>query len=201
MFVNRKFSKELLREFRDLNLSWIAQTDISVAEDDEFLKELRKNGCRILFIGFESVSKKNLAGINKNNWKEDKYNNYGKYIDIIQRNGIGIYGAFIIGFDEDNEHTADEISNFVNDNNLLGAQITILTPHPGSRLRERLRKENRIITDDWDYYTTWDAVIKHNNLTTKQLENSLMNIYKSIYNYDRVNSKALYFKKIFEKLA
>jgi radical SAM superfamily enzyme YgiQ (UPF0313 family) len=201
MFVDRKFSLDLIHEFKKLNFNWLAQTDISIAEDEEFIKELRKSGCRHLFIGFESVSKKNLSGINKNSWKEKKFDKYVQYIDLIQRTGIGIYGAFIIGFDEDNDDTVEDTINFINDNNIMGAQITILTPHPGSRLRERLLNENRIlIIDDWDYYTGWNSVIKHKNFTPEKLEKSLIKIYKSIYNYENFKARAVYYKQICENL-
>ena len=39
----------------------------------------------------------------------------------------------------------DEINQVIKENHLMGTQITILTPFPGSRLRTRLEKENRII--------------------------------------------------------
>ncbi len=196
MFVNRKFSINLLRRFSELNFSWLAQTDISVAEDTEFIRQLRESGCRILFIGLESVSKKNLAGINKNKWKEKKYDNYAKYIDIIQKKGIGVYGSFIIGFEEDDHTTADALINFINENNIMGTQVTILTPFPGSRLRNRLEENNRIVTHDWDYYTGWNSVVRHDNFTAEELEQSLLTIYKNIYNYDSFMRKASYFKKI-----
>jgi len=101
MFVNKNYSKSLLEKIIPLNIRWFAQTDISVAEDRELLVLLKRSGCSILFIGFESLSEDELKKTNKNNWKAKKVKYYEEYIHKIQSMGIGIFGAFMIGFDSD----------------------------------------------------------------------------------------------------
>ena len=200
MFVNRKFSTELVSEFKKTNFTWYAQSDISVAEDQPFLRSLYESGCRMLFIGFESASQSNMKSINKNHWKEQMFSKYPEYIQRIQENGIGIYGSFILGFDQDDSSAIERTISFISDNPIMGAQLTILTPFPGSRLRERLEKEKRIIHNDWQWYTAWNAVINHKNFTPDELERGLIRIYKSIYNEHNQKSRAAYFRKICEKL-
>lgn len=200
MFVNRKFSTQLVSEFKKLNFTWYAQSDISVAEDQPFLRSLYESGCRILFIGFESALQSNMKSINKNHWKERMFARYPEYIQRIQENGIGIYGSFILGLDQDDDQTVERTISFINGNCLLGAQITLLTPFPGSRLRERLEREKRIINSDWQWYTAWNAVITHDNFTSDELESGLIKIYRSIYNEQSYRKRASYFRKICEKL-
>lgn len=200
MFVNRKFSTQLVSEFKKMNFTWYAQSDISVAEDQTFLRSLYESGCRILFIGFESVSQSNMKSINKNHWKERMFTRYPEYIKRIQENGIGIYGSFILGLDQDDDQTVERTINFINENNIMGTQITLLTPFPGSRLRERFEREKRIINSEWQWYTAWNAVINHKNFTPYELESGLIKIYKSIYNEQSYRKRASYFKKICEKL-
>jgi radical SAM superfamily enzyme YgiQ (UPF0313 family) len=200
MFVNRKFSTRLVAEFKKLNFTWYAQSDISVAEDQTFLRSLYESGCRILFIGFESVSRSSLKGVNKNHWKERMFARYPEYIQRIQENGMGIYGSFILGLDQDNSSTIERTINFINENHIMGTQITLLTPFPGSRLRERLEKEKRIIHNDWQWYTAWNVVIAHKNFTPDELDRALTWIYKSIYNEQIYRKGACYFKKIYGKL-
>lgn len=200
MFVNRKFSQALVDAFATLNFSWFAVCDISVASSEKFLADLHASGCRTLLIGFESVIKQNVQSLNTDHWKSKRFGRYAEYIEKIQRHGIGVYGSFILGFDADNEQTVEKTISFINDHNLLGAQITILTPFPGSRLRDRLEKEDRILHSDWKWYTVWNAVVRHPRFTPEQLEANLLKIYRAIYNVDSNKRRSAYFREICEKL-
>jgi len=200
LFQNKSFSYELVERFSDLSFTWYAQSDLSVARDVNFLRKLRKGGCRILFIGFESTNPKNLASINANHWKATQYREYRNSIARIQENGIGIYGSFIVGLDYDDSTVFQNTIRFINENNLLGAQITILTPLPGSRLRVRLEKENRILSNDWQLYTGWNALIRHRNLSPETLERGLLEIYQNVYNRDNYRKRANYFRGICHNL-
>jgi radical SAM superfamily enzyme YgiQ (UPF0313 family) len=200
LFLNKSFSFELIEQFKDMNFTWYAQSDLSVARNVALLKKLRTGGCRILFIGFESTNPENLTSLNVNRWKATQYREYTKSINRIQENGIGIYGSFILGLDYDDSTVFQNTTKFINDNNLLGAQITILTPLPGSRLRVRLEKENRIISNDWQLYTGWNALIRHKNLSPEALEEGLLEIYHNVYNRDNYRKRAAYFRRICQNL-
>jgi radical SAM superfamily enzyme YgiQ (UPF0313 family) len=75
LFLNRAFSKKLVRHLKGINLRWFAQSDISIANDEDFITELKEAGCTTLFIGFESVSESSLTSINKNLWKLKQLSN------------------------------------------------------------------------------------------------------------------------------
>ncbi len=200
MFVNRVYSRQLLAEFKKLNFAWLAQSDISIARDEEFLADLHEAGCRIVLIGFESVNKDNMRGLNRNHWKERMFDHYPEYIYTIQKHGIGIYGSFILGLEEDTEDSVGATIDFINENNIMGAQITILTPFPGSRLRARLEQEGRIISSDWKWYTGLNSVILHRNLSQEMLEAGLMRIYRDIYNPESYQRRSAYFREICRNL-
>lgn len=199
-FINRKFSKELVRHLKKINLRWFAQTDISIANDEEFIKELKAAGCTTLFIGFESISKSSLSQINKNSWKLNQLNNYPEAIKRIQSKGIGIVGAFIIGLDGDTKETFNELADFIIDNNIFIPQITILTPLPGSRLYERLKKENRLTDIPWSNYTFTEVNYIPKNMTGEDLKNGLYRIYKKVYGKEARLKVLKHFKNIFKKL-
>jgi len=200
MFVNRAYSRELVAEFKKLNFAWLAQSDISIARDEEFLTDLHEAGCRIVLIGFESVNKDNMRGLNRNHWKERMFDHYPEYIYTIQKHGIGIYGSFILGLEEDTVDSVGSTIDFINENNIMGAQITILTPFPGSRLRARLEREGRIATSDWKWYTGLNSVILHRNLSQEMLESGLMRIYRNIYNPESYRRRSVYFREICRNL-
>jgi radical SAM superfamily enzyme YgiQ (UPF0313 family) len=200
IFVNPAHSRRLVEKIKALNISWFAQCDISVAKDELFLYELHESGCRHLIIGLESLRKENLHRLNRDSWKENQLSHYSEYIDKIQKHGIGVFGAFIIGLDEDTEDTISETVQFIIDNNILGTQLTILTPFPGSRLRQRLEEEDRILHSDWQYYTVWNSAIRHPHFTPTQLEEGLLKAYKCIYTPENNQRRAQYFHRICENL-
>jgi radical SAM superfamily enzyme YgiQ (UPF0313 family) len=198
MFVNKDYSKTLLEKLIPLNIRWFAQTDISIAEDMELLKLLKKSGCSILFIGFESKSEDELKKINKTSWKAKRVKYYQEYINKIQSLGIGIFGAFIIGFDSDDEKAISQTCDFIKESKIYAPQISILTPYPGCRVREELAGQNRILDRDWKYYTGLDVTFKPKKMSEKELQNQLIIALKSIYNKEYLEDNIRYFKDIFK---
>jgi radical SAM superfamily enzyme YgiQ (UPF0313 family) len=199
-FINRKFSKELVGYLKKINLRWFAQTDISIANDEEFITELKAAGCTTLFIGFESVSESSLSLINKNSWKLKQLKNYPEAIKKIQSKGIGIVGAFILGLDGDTKETFNELADFILDNNIFVPQITVLTPLPGSRLYERLKNENRLTDIPWSNYTFTDVNFIPKNMTGEELENGFHKIYEKVYSKEARLKVLNHFKNIFKNL-
>jgi radical SAM superfamily enzyme YgiQ (UPF0313 family) len=200
MFVNRKFTAELLRNIKKLNIRWFAQSDLSIGEDKKMLKLLRESGCAILFIGFESLNHKNLENINNNKRKADYLNKYPKIIKEIQEFGIGVMGSFILGFDDDTPVVFNQLSDFIIENNIFASQISILTPLPGTKLRERLLSQGRILNTPWDNYTFANVNFIPKKMTAKELQEGYLSVYKSIYAPEIRLKKARYFKNIYLNL-
>ncbi len=198
MFVNRSYSYELVKRLKSMELRWLAQTDVSLAEDDEFLELLRKSGCVLLFIGFETLSKQ--GGLDRQGWKGNKIERYPEIIRKIQSYGIGIMGAFIIGLDEDGMTIFDDLSRFIIDSRLYAAQITVLTPLPGTRLRKRLLEQNRIVSSDWKRYTFEDVNFIPKRMKPGELQEGLLEIYKRIYAKDARMAVVRHFKEIYAQL-
>ncbi len=198
MFIDKAYSYELARKLGQMGLRWTAQTDISVADDNLFLELLQKNGCILLFIGFETLSKENR--IDKHGWKQSKIEAYSAVIKKIQNLGIGILGSFIIGLDEDDDSTFEKLSDFIIGNRLYAAQITVLTPLPGTRLRTRLLKENRILTSDWKRYTFLDVNFTPQRMKPEEIQRGICDIYKQIYSKEARIAVIKHFKEIRSKL-
>jgi radical SAM superfamily enzyme YgiQ (UPF0313 family) len=200
MFVNRNFTRSLVKRFKEIFFSWFAVCDISIGDDPILLKELHDSGCRTLLIGFESVRKENLANLHESHWKEKKHALYEEYIDVIQSQGIGVYGSFIFGMDEDDRDIVDDTIDFIVKTNMIGGHATIMTPYPGCRLRDRFESEGRVLHNHWDEYTLWNSVIRHPRLSSEELEDGVMRLFRTIYS-EKVNQKrAEYFQQVCRKL-
>ena len=180
LFVRRRESKELLREMIPLNVRWIAQTEISIAEDSELLELMAASGCQWIVVGFESVSPDSLKGIEDRSFKKRRLPAYPANIRRIQDEGIGIYGTFIVGLDGDDLSIFQRTADFILQNALYGANITVPTPLPGTALREEMLKEGRIMEKGWDNYTLWDVVASPRSMTVQELEDGLLGLYRTI---------------------
>ncbi|HTG00281.1 MAG TPA: radical SAM protein [Nitrospirota bacterium] len=198
MFVDKKYAADLVARLSRMDLRWTAQTDVSVADDGSFLDLLQKSNCKILFIGFETLSKSGI--IDAHGWKRNRIDAYPEIIRKIQSRGIGVLGAFIIGLDSDDTSVVDDVSRFIVDNRMYAAQISVLTPLPGTRLRERLEREGRIIPSKWNNYTFTDVNYLPARLTPAELQNGLLDVYKRVYSKEARRAVVLHFKDIYLKL-
>ena len=196
LFVNKRFYLPLLEKMAQLKMKWMAQTDIAVARNNELLEMLRRSGCIFLFIGLESLTEEGLRSIDKHGWKLKHLHRYSDYVQNIQQHGIGVQGAFIVGLDSDDPSVFDKVIEFVNANHLYGVQVTIVTPLPGTRLRERLERENRILSNDWGNYTGWDVNFVPKGMTAKQLERGLVTVYRAVTSREVFLKNMKYFKQI-----
>lgn len=189
-FVDKVWSKELLKLFGNYKMKWFTETDISVAYDDELLELLAKSNCAQVLIGFETSKANGLKGIDRNNWKYKQFDNYLKAIDKIQSYGISINGCFILGFDTDTKDTFKETERFIKESNLSEVQITLLTPFPGTDLYKQLKQENRLLTENfWDKCTLFDVTFIPKNFSVEELENNFQELMSKVYAVDVVKER------------
>ena len=79
---------------------------------------------------------------------------------------------------------------------MYGAQVTILTPLPGTKLRQRLEAENRILSNDWSNYTMFDVNFLPKKMSKEELEDGLLTMYQRIYSKEVQLGVANHFKSI-----
>lgn len=131
---------------------WTAQAEMIVSQYPELLRAARRAHLDKLFIGFESVNPANsreLGGKSKG-----LVSQYRETIKAVQKEGIGVVGLFVFGFDQDTPQTLDDTWRFVRDSELDSVSMTILTPYPGTPFREQLVAEERLLDLPWRYYDT-----------------------------------------------
>lgn len=180
IIANKEFARELFLALKPHNINWSCQASINISREDELLSLMRDSGCGAIFIGFESISRKNLEAMHKS--VNQRYD-YAKAIKKIQSYGILVQSSFIVGYDFDSESTFDELIEFIQENNLLMPLINILTPFPGTELFKRLEKEGRILHRDWSKYDTRHVVFKHPRLSNEKLTDGYNHIVKSVYSF------------------
>ncbi len=188
-------AKELFRGMieRKLNKEWFTQLSLNYGNDPELVRLAAKSGCRLVLIGIESDKEKILQDINKTLNLKIGIGNYGKYFRRVHHEGISIIGTFIFGMDDD---TPDDMMNrarFIMRSGLDTVQATILTPLPGTRLYDRIAKENRLLyanyPDDWTYYNEYCVTIKPRNMPVETLSLTMTRVWKKIYSKNNIRWK------------
>jgi len=200
LFTNKLYAKDLLFEIKKLKINWYAQSDISIANNEMLLTELRDAGCLTLLIGFESISPENLKEINKNKWKLKQLVNYKDGIKKIQSKGIGILGAFVIGFDDDSVESLNQLSDFIIENRIFASQITILTPLPGTKAYDKIKSEGRFIGKPWKDHTFTQVTFQPKKMSIEELQKTLNEIYSKVYSLEARLLVMDHFKKIYKNI-
>jgi len=167
----RAYWKELLPQFKGKGLKWFAETDISVADDEELLDLMRETGCAQVLIGLESPTESGLHGLElSNDWKFRKFPHYQKAIRAIQSRGVTVNGCFVLGLDGHTPEIFDQVFDFVRAVELYEVQVTLLTPFPGTPLYARLERENRLLEPlNWKKCTLFDINFKPANMSATEL--------------------------------
>jgi radical SAM superfamily enzyme YgiQ (UPF0313 family) len=182
-FVNRAYWRELLTALRGKRLRWFAETDLSVAADDELLRLMRETGCAQVLIGLESPSEPALRGIElHSDWKRKQFPRYREAVRAIQERGVTVNGCFVIGLDNHTTDVFDEVLEFVKDVALYEVQVTILTPFPGTPLYERLATENRLLEPhNWKKCTLFDVNFRPARMSVRQLQEGFRRLAVELY--------------------
>lgn len=189
VFILRNQSIKLLDMLSAQSMRWIAQTDISIADDADLLKKMYQSGCQWIVIGFESVSENSLKTLEKTSFKYKYIKKYQEKIKRIQDHGIKVYGTFIVGLEEDDVSIFEKTANFILNNRLYGANITVPTPLPGTSLRTNMLRQGRVICNDWAYYTLWDVVFSPKQMSAATLEDGLFHVYRTLASQENTNDR------------
>ena len=147
LVADRRNAISLFEDITPLNIKWAGQGTLSMAKDENLLRTMKKSGCEIILIGFESLNKANLEQMNKSF-------NYaiGERDELVKRihdAGIGIYATFVFGYDNDDERTVNDALEFAKKHNFYTAAFNHLLPFPNTALYDRLKADNRLIYDKW----------------------------------------------------
>lgn len=155
---------------------WFSQTTINMGDDPEGLSLAHEAGCVGMLVGFETFNSENLKdfhkGINRKNLER-----YQTLVRGFQREGVSVFGGFIIGADADDENTVATTAMQAVQVGIDTIQITNLTPLPGTKMYDRYLREGRIFAtnypEDWERYTFVETVYHPRNMTAERLDEAI----------------------------
>lgn len=150
-----EYKIELFQRIERYNIPWIALAGVGIGKNDRLLRVIAKSGCKMLYVGFETLNDDNLISINK--YGINKAKEYMEIIKNIHAHKIGVCGLFIFGLDNDKKGLAAQALRFVKEAKLDLAAATVLTPIYNSPIYLALENEKRIISKEWFKY--WHKVV------------------------------------------
>ena len=181
--VDPAYTKALFRRLRNLNKKFAAFGHASMVDDEELLRLARDAGCIAWDIGFESIYQHTIDRLNK------RSNVVQRYADVVEKlhdYDMNVIGSFAFGFDEHTPAVFDKTLEAVHHWDIDSLGITILTPLPGTRLYDRLQKENRILTRDWSKYDLYHVVFQPKHMTPQELYDGVSDFVNAFYAPDNL---------------
>jgi radical SAM superfamily enzyme YgiQ (UPF0313 family) len=163
-------AKALFDEMACLKKKWAGQGTLSMAKDPQLLKKMKKSGCEIILVGFESLEPESLRQMNKS-WNTAM----GERDELVKRihdAGIGIYATFLFGYDGDTRETFDKTMEFAEKHKFYTAAFNHLLPFPGTPLYSRLQDEKRLLYDRWwleEDYHYGELAFRPRNMTPEEV--------------------------------
>jgi radical SAM superfamily enzyme YgiQ (UPF0313 family) len=180
--LQRSFSKKFFKEMIPLKRVWVGQGTASLAEDIESLRLMKRSGCIGLLIGFESVQE---AAQNEMSKLKNMSIDFSEAMHRFHNEGIAILGAFVFGFDHEDKDVFDQTLEFVMKHRVDYLQLRILVPFPGTRLYERLLKEDRLFAPKWwlDGYSTETLLFRPKGMSPDDLLDGFTRLNRQTYSY------------------
>ena len=177
-----RYAKELFKALIPYKKRWFSQAALTMNDDDELLRLAAQSGCEGVYIGFESLSDIGLK-------KLKKYTDFKEAIHKLKSYGIRVEGSFIFGFDSDDKTVFEKTLKFTQDIKLDAATFHLLTPLPGTKLYEKLERENRIIKRDWSKYDFSTVVFEPKQMTMEELQEGIHWTMKEFYSLSSITRR------------
>ncbi|MBN2060540.1 MAG: B12-binding domain-containing radical SAM protein [Deltaproteobacteria bacterium] len=148
------------------------EASINLADDPELLDLMVKAGFDSVFIGIESPDDACLTECHKT---QNKNRDLLQSVKTIQKAGLQVMGGFIVGFDSDTHSIFQRQIDFIQQSGIVAAMVGILQAPPGTRLFDRLKRENRVVRE-----FSGDNVDGTTNILPKMGPDRLLEGYRSI---------------------
>jgi radical SAM superfamily enzyme YgiQ (UPF0313 family) len=180
---NRPYLRDLCQALRPLHKIWSAAVSIDVTDDPSLIRAMALAGCTGVFVGFESLTDRNLADARK---KTPKTAAYAHRVRLLHDYGIQVNGSFVLGFDHDRQDVFARTADWIEENRLECATFHILTPYPATPLFRQMEAEGRLLHRDWSLYDTAHAVFRPKHMAPEELEEGYACIYQRLFSHTSI---------------
>lgn len=186
LIADRGYAARLFEALIPLNVTWYGLSTVLLADDLPLLKLAARSGCRGLLLGLESIRPANLRGASKS------FNRPGRFKEVVallHGHRIAVYGCFVFGMDHDTPDVFLETARFAVDAQIDLPRFAIATPFPGTALYQRLEREGRILTRNWELYDGQHVVFEPAGMSVRQLQVGTEQAWKYVYSMSSIATR------------
>ena len=183
LFGNERFALGIFDGMRGMGRLWQAAGTVNSVLRPKLLERAVACGLRSLFVGFETLNDKALQAVGKTH---NVHRDYNAAVRRLHDMGVMINASFVFGLDDDDEGVFERTVDWALEQGIETATFHILTPYPGTVLYERLRREGRIRTCNWDLYDTRHAVFRPARMSGERLERGYRDAYERFYRWNSI---------------
>lgn len=205
--VNKRRTREIVQQLlsRESPIAWSCQLRTEVSKDKNLVAAMRQAGCRMVYVGFESINPAALQEMHKGQSVVD----IKRSIKVFKEAGMNVHGMFMFGTDADRIDCFETTSHFCRASGLTTVQYLALTPLPGTRFYRKIEAEGRLLHKDWQYYDAMHVVFRPKHMTPIQLQEGLIGCFSDFYCYLSALNEAIntlfesigtLFKKLYRKV-
>lgn len=145
--ADHNYAIEICKAIEPLKIKWVSQCTITMARNEELLYWMKKSGCKMILIGYESMNPNVLKDMGKS-WR-NTVGEVNELTEKIHSYGIGIYATFVFGFGDDKQEVFDETIKFAKKHAFYFAAFNHLVPFPKTGIYKKLKEENRLLSEKW----------------------------------------------------
>ena len=102
-------------------------------------------------------------------------------VENLHAHRINVLGNFVFGFPWDDIEVFDEIMELTRHIRVDAALFHVLTPYPGTKLRDELEGEMRIVTDAWQHYHGGSVVFVPDKMAPETLQRGFTYAFARFY--------------------
>lgn len=166
--------------------SLFTEASINLADDEKLMRLMVEAGFGRVFVGIETPNEESLAECNK---LTNKNRDLVASVKKIQNYGLEVQGGFIVGFDSDPLSIFKSQISFIQRSGIVTAMVGLLNAPRGTRLHQRLKKENRLLKGFSGDNTDFSI-----NFVPKMNYETLINGYKHIL--DTIYSPKQFYERV-----
>jgi len=174
--VDKKWVEEFCDAIEPLKVCWSfnARADIPLA----VLQRLKRAGCRLLVVGYESGNQKILDNVHKG----ISVQQLTDFTRDCNEAGIMIHGTFVLGLPGETLESIRQTIDFAKKLRLDTVQCSLISPLPGTELYEEMLKKgylNRqtMVTEDGFQ----SCPVQYPGLSNQVIEASVNNFHREFY--------------------
>jgi radical SAM superfamily enzyme YgiQ (UPF0313 family) len=148
------------------------EVSVNLADDEELMHLMERAGFSKVFVGIETPNEASLSECDK---KQNTRRDLIASVKTIQNHGFEVMGGFIVGFDNDTPEIFKTQINFIQKSGIVTAMVGLLNAPQGTRLYQRLKRENRLVKE-----STGDNTDFSLNFVPRMKSETLISGYKEI---------------------